>query len=760
MVFERTWIQMKKKNVLIKQHDSTDCGAAALAMVCLYYGKEVTLTSLRDACGTDILGTNIEGLCSGAKKLGLETMPIRISDDEFIKGEFTIPAICHTITKDGDSHYVVLVKLNKNGIIVLDPAFGKRKLKYEDFSKEFDNVIILVKPSSEFRASKIDKKSLFSKLMSLVLAQKWLFVTTIIAGLLITMLGIISSFFNKFLIDEILPFGLKDQLFVLVLIFIIIALTNIALSAVRQHITLHLSQKISIPLMLGYYTHIFNLPMKFFGTRKTGDIITRFGDAGTIVSVVSGIILTLILDIVFAIVTGVVLYTINPFLFGVILLFTLVSVVLVYIFRQPYKKINREQMEASALLNSTTIESLRGIETVKGNAAEEDSMEKIEKRFIKTLRIAYGANVLSNYQQVVSSSISMIGSLLIMWLGAVFVIDGQITLGTLMAFSSLTGFFMGPIGRLVNVQFQIQEADIALKRLSEILDVEEEGEIHKGKSVPETLFGNISVKNLSFRYGFRKPVLSDISFDVKGGEKVALVGESGCGKTTICKVLMGLWIPESGKINIAGYDLEELDMRSYRKRVAYVQQEVELFSGTITENIRISVPSATDDDIRGACDMAGCSNFISKLPSRYDTYLEEAGANLSGGERQRIGLARAFAKNPEILIIDEATSNLDFISEAKVYDTLFNRKSNCTTIIVAHRLSTIRKCDRIFMMAEGKIAESGDHNELIAKRGLYWKMWNSQVGNDTFPAIAGGLSSVHLPDADRLHEDDDFISYG
>ena len=746
-----------KKNILVMQHDSTDCGVAALAMICLYYGKETTLTGLRDACGTDILGTNIDGLCSGAKRLGLDTKPIRIPDEEFIKGEFTLPAICHTITKDGFPHYVVLIKISKKGVEILDPAVGKQNLSHDEFSKEFNNIVILIKPSNEFEASKINKKSTFSKFLGLILAQKWLFVTTIVAGLLITILGIASSFFNKFLIDEILPFGLKDQLMVLVLIFVIIAIMNIALGSIRQHVTLHLSQKISIPLMIGYYTHIFNLPMKFFGTRKTGDIITRFQDAGTIVSVVSGIILTLILDVVFAIVTGIVLYTINPSLFGVIIVFTIISIVLVYIFRQPYKKINREQMEAAASLNSTTIESLRGIETVKGNAAEEETMEKIENRFIKTLRIAYRANVLSNYQGVVSSSISTLGSLLMMWLGAIFVINGEITLGTLMAFSTLSGFFMGPIGRLVGIQFQIQEADIALKRLSEILDVEEESEIHKGKSVPETLLGSISVKDLSFRYGFRKPILSDVSFDIAGGEKVAIVGESGCGKTTICKVIMGLWVPESGKVNIAGYDLEELDIQSYRKRVAYVQQEVELFSGTITENIRVSVPSATDDDIRRACDMAGCSDFIGRLPSRYDTYLEEAGANLSGGERQRLGLARAFAKKPEILILDEATSNLDFTSEAKVYDTLFN-KLKCTTIIVAHRLSTIRRCDRIFMMADGKVAEIGTHDELIAKQGLYWRLWNSQIGNDI--AVANESKPIDSPKEDKTHENNkDFISY-
>jgi len=748
-----------KKNILIMQHDSTDCGVATLAMICLHYGKEVTLTGLRDACGTDILGTNIEGLCTGAKKLGLDTKPIRITNEEFLKGEFTLPAICHTITKDGYPHYVVLMKITKKMVEVLDPAVGKRKLNYNDFSKEFDNIVILIKPSTEFKASKINKKSTFSKFMSLILSQKWLFVTTIIVGLLITILGIVSSFFNKFLIDEILPYGLKDQLFVLVLIFIIVAIMNIALGSIRQHVVLHLSQKISIPLMLGYFTHIFNLPMSFFGTRKTGDIITRFQDAGTIISVISGLMLTLILDIVFAIITGIVLYTINPSLFGVIILFTLISVVLVYIFRQPYKKINREQMEASASLNSTTIESLRGVETIKGHASEEETMEKIENRFIKNLRIAYKANVLSNYQGVFSSSISTIGSLLMMWLGAMYVMNGEITLGTLMAFSSLSGFFMGPISRLVGVQFQLQEADIAIKRLSEIFDVEEESEIHRGKSIPKTLYGNIFVEELNFRYGFRKPIISDISFSITGGEKVAIVGESGCGKTTICKILMGLWVPESGKINVAGYDLDELDINFYRKKVAYVQQEVELFSGTVSENIRVSVQHATDDDIRTACDQAGCTDFINKLPLRYDTYLEEAGANLSGGERQRIGLARAFVRKPEILILDEATSNLDFISEAKVYDTLFNNKSKCTTIIIAHRLSTIRRCDKIFMMAEGKIVEIGTHDDLIMKRGLYWNMWNSQVGNNICSEEGDKIQSENSFDVDN-NDDDSHISYG
>ena len=394
-------------------------------------------------------------------------------------------------------------------------------------------------------------------------------------------------------------------------------------------------------------------------------------------------------------------------------------------------------MEAEARLNSQIIESLKGVETIKILAAEEKSIEKLEVEYIKNLKIAFKEGVLSNIQGSISSVVSTAGNLILMYIGATMVIDGKITLGSLMAFTSLTGYFMDPIGRLIGLQLQIQEASISLKRISEIYEVDKE-QIENDKIKIEEISGDIDIENVTFRYGSRSPVLKDVSIKIPKGKKVALVGESGSGKTTISKLLLKYYTPEEGSINISGYDIEELDIYALRKAMAYVPQNIELFSGSIRENVVLGKDNATYEEVKTACANASCNSFIEKLPAKYDTYLDEAGGGLSGGERQRLSLARALIKKSKFLILDEATSNLDFISEAKIYDTLFVKGRNLTMLIIAHRLSTIRNCDIIYVMDKGQVVEVGDHETLINKKGYYYRLYESQVGEIESKTIEEG----------------------
>lgn len=489
---------------------------------------------------------------------------------------------------------------------------------------------------------------------------------------------------------------------------------------------LYLSQKIDIPLLLGYFKHVYKLPMQFFTTRKVGDILTRFSDAFTIKNVLTSISLSLIMDVILATVSAVILYIMNSTLFIVIVILTVVSAALIYIFKEPYKKINLKQMEAGARLSSHIIESLKGVETLKVLAAEDKSIEKLEVEYIKNLKIAFKEGVLSNIQGSISSGVSTIGNLILMYIGATLVIDGKITLGSLMAFTSLSGYFMEPIGRLIGLQLSIQEASISLKRISEIYEVDKE-QVEGDKVNIEAIDGDIELENVTFRYGSRAPVLKDISIKIPKGKKVALVGESGSGKTTISKLLLKYYMPEEGKIRLAGYDIEELDVYSLRKAIAYVPQNIELFSGSIRENIVLGKERATYEEIKTACENASCTSFIEKLPAKYDTFLDEAGGGLSGGEQQRLALARALIKKSKFLILDEATSNLDFISESKIYDTLFVKGKNLTMLIIAHRLSTIRNCDIIYVMDNGKVVEVGNHESLLKNKGYYYRLYVSQV---------------------------------
>lgn len=720
---------MNYKKYLVRQHDMTDCAAACLATICMYYKKDISITRLRDILGTDIKGTTLNGLDDGAKKLCFDTRAIRV-DKEGFKSKYSLPAIAHVITKEGLNHFVVIHKVKKEKVIILDPARGKEKKSVDEFFKSFDGILLLLIPNNEFSPGKAKGQGMLSKFIQLLIPQKSLFLYSILVSVILTILGVGSAFFNKILMDEILPYSLKNQLNVFVIGFLIVGITQIGLSAIRQHMLLYLSQKIDIPLLLGYFKHVYKLPMKFFSTRKVGDIVTRFSDASIIKNILTSVSLSLVMDIILAIVSASILYIMNQTLFVVIIILTLISAMLIYIFKGPYKKVNIEQMESNSRLNSNIIESLKGIETIKVNTAENISIEKLEAEYIKNLRIAFKEGVLSNIQGSISGIVSTVGSLVLMYIGAKMIMNGDLTLGSLMAFSTLSEYFMDPIGRLISLQLTIQEANISLKRIAEIYEVEKEQNENDNEKIEiDKIDGDIELENITFRYGSRSPVLRDISIKIPKGKKVALVGESGSGKTTISKLVLKYYTPEEGKIKINGYNIDELDLYNLRKNIAYVPQNVELFSGSIKENITLGKPNATYEEIKNVCENTGCKSFIEKLPGKYGTFLEEAGGGLSGGEKQRIAMARALIKKPNFLILDEATSNLDFISEAKIFDTLFVKGKNITMLIIAHRLSTIRNCDIIYVMDQGKIVEDGDHETLLKRKGYYYKLYISQVGS-------------------------------
>lgn len=742
----------------VKQHDATDCAAACMAMVCLHYKKETTITRLRDMMGTDLKGTNLIGLSKCADELGFMSQAVRVDREGFLS-EYTLPAIANVITKEGLSHFVVIFKITDKFVIVGDPAKDLERLEIEEFYKNFTGAMLLLKPNEKFTGGKLKGTKMFDRYVKLLLPHKKLFIYTILASFLITVLGILSSLFNNIIYDEILPYQQKDVLKIMLVVFLGISLTQIAVSFIRQWMLIHLSMKIDIPLMLGYFEHVYKLPMKFFASRKTGDITTRFSDAFTIKDIFTNIALSLIMDISMALITGVILSQMNMKLFGIILFMTLISIVLVFIFKQPYKKINEEQMQQAAILNSEIIEGLRAVETIKGNANEEVELECIEREYIKSLRIGYKESMLSNVQGTISSVISGIGNLVLVYAGITSVIIGDMTLGSYMAFSTLAGYFMEPIGNLVNLQLSIQEANISMKRLSEILDYEREHGMEDDMEADhmyqeiEKVDGDIAFNHVTFRYGNRKPALSDVSFTIPKGKKVAMVGASGSGKSTIAKLLLKYYEPESGEITIDGVDIKDYRNDFLRRVISYVPQNIELFSKSIFDNIRVCRQNSTLEEVKVAAKAADAHEFIKRLPMQYYTFLEEAGNGLSGGEKQRIALARAFLKENEFYIMDESTSNLDFATENIIFDMIYNKFRNKSMLIIAHRLATVKNCDLIIVLDQGQIVEQGTHEELLEKQGQYYRLWEMQQGNFKIKEEETAVANVE----ELVEEDEDGV---
>lgn len=721
----------------VKQHDITDCGAACLATISKQYGFKTSITRIREIAGTDKQGTNAYGLIKAAESLGFTAKGVKGNQEAFFS-EFPLPCIAHVVVDGTLLHYVVIHKITKKKVLVADPGKGIVEYTSEDFFKIWTGVLILMVPNVTFNKGN-ETKGLFSRFFSLLMPQKKLLINIFLTSLVYTVLGILGSFYFKFLLDDILQYNLEKTLHVISIGIILLYLFQTLLGAFRAHMILYLSQKIDIPLILGYYQHVLGLPMNFFGTRKVGEIVSRFMDASKVRDAISGATLTIMIDTFMALAGAVILYTQNSALFIIAAIIGLIYGIIVFVFNKPIKKINQEQMEENSQLTSYLVESLNGIETVKAFNAEGEASLKTETRFIKLLRSIFKGGIINNVRTSITSFAALTGGIVILWAGAWNVIKGHMTVGQLLTFNALLVYFLDPIKNLINLQPMLQTAIVASDRLGEIFDLELEKSQNEGEKIkPVDLKGDISFKNVDFRYGTRSLVLKNIDFTIKQGEKIALVGESGSGKTTLVKLLLNLYTWEKGEITIKDYNIKDISFESLREKLAYISQDIFMFSGTIRENLTLGSQNIHMEQIIEACSMAQAHDFINKLPLRYETYLEENGANLSGGQKQRLAIARAILKKPDIFIMDEATSNLDSITEKAIEKTLDTVCSGVTTIIIAHRLSTIKRCDRIYVMEEGSIIEQGSHGELMELGGKYFELWKGQLPETPAYSMTGG----------------------
>lgn len=707
-----------------QQNDETDCGPACIASIFKKYGLKVSIATIRDIAGTDRQGTSIYGLTKVFDYYGYQHKVVETTKNS-LNLKLPLPAIAHVIINDTLLHYVVVTKIKKDTVVVFDPAVGMVNYSKEDFDKIWTRIMIFVLPGKE--SPKGNKRvNTLSSFFRLLASQKWLLLKIFFLSLSVTLIGIITSFYYQVVMDSIVPSNSIKALNYVSGITLCLFLIQIVLSFLRGVLVSKLEQKIDVPIMLGYYNHVITLPLNFYSMRDTGELISRFNDASHIRNVVSQAALTIMMDTIMSVTGAVFLFNSNKVLFGLSALMLLLYGTIVFVYNMPMKKINRQTMELNSKVTSKFVETVNGIEIIKAFNQEINEINKTESLYKRFLKKVYNSNILYISQNTATTMVEVIGELAILWVGTKSVIEGNLTLGELITFNALLIYFVTPIRNLLNLQANIQNAVVAADRLGEILDIAPEHVKNIGEKID---IQEITISKLNFRYGIRDLVLKNINLAITQGEKIAFVGESGSGKSTLAKLLVKFYEQESGEIKINSVDIRDIPVESIRRSVSYISQNVFLFSGTIKENLMFGNPSATDEEIERVCRLCDLSGYINGLPLSYNTLIEENGKNLSEGQKQRIAIARTLLTEPDVLIMDEATSNLDAITERSISDTVRRISNNMTTIIIAHRLSTAIDCDKIFVFRNGEIIESGKHKQLLSKKGYYFELWNNYTQN-------------------------------
>jgi ATP-binding cassette, subfamily C, bacteriocin exporter len=711
--------------IRVKQRDITDCGAACLASVAAYYKMSLPVARIRQMAGTDKKGTNILGLVEASAKLGFIAKGVRGEWDSLFK--IPKPAIAHVIVKKILHHFVVILKTTDKYIEVMDPADGDiHKIPHDKFRSEWTGVLVLITPGERF-VSKNEKTSVSSRFFQLIKPNKSVIIQSLIGALLFSFLGLGMSVYVGKLVDAVLPGGNLNLLNLLGLAMIAIILIRLLLSYFQTLFIMKTGQKIDATLILGYYQHLLKLPQSFFDNMRTGEIISRIGDAVKIRVFINDVSINLIINIFILIVSFVLMFSFY-FKLALIMLAVIPFYTGIYLITNRLnRKVQRKIMERAADLEAQLVESLNSAGTIKRFCLEDFANLKTETRFIGLLEIIYKSGLNGLFTGTGTSLISQVISLLILWIGAGYAINKHITAGELLTFYSVVGYFTQPVTGIIGFNRTWQDAKIAADRLFEIFDLESDNENAKAELKPE-LIGDIRLDNVKFRYGTRVEVFDSLNLVIKKGEITAIVGESGSGKTTLISLLQNLYPLQSGNIRIGQFDISHFSNSSLRHTVSVVPQRIDLFAGTVAENIAVGDLNPDIEKVLKLCDILGMMRFIEELPHGLNTWLGENGATLSGGQKQRIAIARAFYRDPEILILDEATSSLDSVSENFVKNAVRLMKDRGkTAIIIAHRLSTVSIADNVVVLDKGKVIEQGSYDTLIGTDSFFRKMWMHQA---------------------------------
>ncbi|GGD28360.1 peptidase domain-containing ABC transporter [Hyunsoonleella pacifica] len=718
-----------------KQYDLKDCGPTCLKIIAKFYNKTIPLQQLRNLTETTRLGSSLHGLAEASEQLGFRSIGVKISLEKLLVAP--LPCILHWNKK----HFVVLYKIVKGVFYVSDPAHGLLKYSKEEFlkcwignnanDKTEEGVVLLLETTPAFYEicyTDKDNKLGFLFLSKYILKYKkfiWQLVIGLIAA---SALQLVFPFLTQSIVDV----GIKNQdiHFVYLILFAQLALFigRTSIEVIRSWILLHLSTRINISLVSDFFIKLMNLPIAFFDSRMTGDILQRINDHRRIEQVLTTSSLSVLFSTFNLILFSLVLLYYNLQIFGVFIIGSVLYFLWISIFLKKRANLDYKRFSEVSQEQSRVIELISGMQEIKLHNAEKQKRWGWENIQARLFKVSIDGLKLEQYQSVGSNFFNELKNILITILSAKLVIDGEITLGMMLAISYIVGQLNSPIVQLIDFIKEIQDAKISLERLSEIHQKEDEEKEFDNRinEIPKGI--NFNIMDVSFRYsGSDQVVLNKIDLEIPANKITAIVGVSGSGKTTLMKLLLKFYEPNQGKIIIGQNDLKHISHKHWREKCGVVMQEGYIFSDTIANNIAVGEDVIDKTKLAHAVDIANIKDYIESLPLSYNTKIGMEGIGLSTGQKQRLLIARAVYKNPKFLFFDEATSALDTNNERVIMEKLNTFFKNKTVVVIAHRLSTVKDADQIVVIDNGQIAEVGHHKALVAKKGEYYNLVKNQL---------------------------------
>ncbi len=729
---------------VVLQQEPTECAAACLAMVLRFHGRMISLTECRTACGSGRDGASARAIVHGGRTQGLVARGFGASAADL--SSVSLPAIAHW---QGD-HFVVVERITAGHVDIVDPAQGRRRLSTEAFAASFAGVVLTFEPGEQFEPR--DITALFT--WRTYLRGLWdtpgarsAFVQVLVASIVLQGLGLLLPLFTKLVIDGLLPGRLSGLLPMLGLGMGVWIVAQGLLGYVRSLVLLHVRTRLDATVMTGFFGHLLSLPFRYFQTRTSGDLLTRLSSNSVLRELFTAQTVSVVLDGVLVLSYLVLLVAWAP-VFGLIALgIGLVEALVVIATTPRMTRLAQHDLRAQSDTQSYLVEVLGGIATLKAAGAEDRALDHWTRRFWAQLQTSLHRGHFSTVIQTVIGTLRMGSPLLLLVIGTQAVLDGHMSLGTMLAVNALAAAFLAPVGSLLTSAQSLQIVGAHLERIADVLQAEPEQTRDDGLTLP-TARVPVALQQVAFRYSPQSAnVLQDITFVIEPGTKVAIVGPTGSGKSTLGMLLLGLHPPTEGTITFGGHPPGNLDLRALRRRFGVVLQDSSLFAGTLRENIAFHDPSLPMSDVVAAAKTACIHDDIERLPMGYGSMLAEGGSGLSGGQKQRLSLARALARKPDLLFLDEATSHLDPVTERAVEHNLATL--GCTRVVVTHRPSAVIDADLIVVLKEGEIVARGNHEELVARGGPYDEFVGVPTveSDDTRSPASTDATSADAPDS-------------